>query len=169
VIRKALVASFLFAFWFLAGPAAQADDVSDGDAAYHNGDYSKAIKLLLPQAKRGNAVAERDIGIMYFGGNGFARDSRKAVRWFARSARQGQTAAQVDLGIAYATGEGVEPNPVQAYVWFNAAASQRPGIKTVAAQYRDHIARNFSPDQLQMAQRMAARCQATNYKDCGVE
>jgi TPR repeat protein len=169
VIRKALVGSFLAAIWFSGGPAARADDVSDGDAAYHNGDYSKAKKLLLPQAKRGNAVAERDIGMMYFSGNGFARDSRKAVRWFALSARQGQIAAQVDLGIAYATGEGIERNPVQAYVWFNAAASQRPGIKTVAAEYRDHIARKLSPDQLQMAQRMAVRCQATNYKDCGVE
>ena len=168
--RKALVGSFLAAVWiFGSSPAVQADQVSDGDAAYHNGDYSKAKKLLMPQARRGNAVAERDIGIMYFGGYGFVRNSREAVKWFALSARQGQIAAQVDLGIAYATGEGVQPNPVQAYVWFSAAASQRPGAKTVAAQYRDQIAAKLSPDQLQSAQRVATRCQATNYRDCGAE
>jgi hypothetical protein len=167
---RTMVGSFLAAILFFGGPAAaSADTVSDGDAAFHNGDYSKAIKLLMPQARRGNAVAQRDIGIMYFGGNGFARDSREAVKWFELSARQGQIGAQVDLGIAYATGDGVQPSPVQAYVWFAAAASQRPGVKTVAARYRDHIATQLPPDQLQAAQRMAAQCQATNFGNCGPE
>ena len=167
---NALVGTILAAVWFLGGlSAVRADQVSDGDAAYHNGDYSRAKKLLMPQARRGNAVAERDIGIMYFGGDGFVRNSREAVKWFALSAMHGQIAAQVDLGIAYATGESIRPNPVQAYVWFSAAASQRPRAKTVAAQYRDHIAAKLSPDQLQLAQHVAAHCQATNYEDCSAE
>ncbi len=168
--RRTLVGGFLTAVWFFVGYAAAcADDVSDGDAAFHNGDYSKAIKLLMPQARRGNAVAQRDVGIMHFVGNGFARDGREAVKWFKMSARQGQVGAQVDLGIAYATGDGVQPSPVQAYVWFAAAASQRPSVKTVAAKFRDHIATQLPPDQLQMAQRVAAQCQATNYGICGAE
>ena len=148
--------------------AAHADDASDGDAAFHNGDYAKAKRLLMPLAKEGNAVAERDIGLMYFGGNGVAHDSHEAVRWLLLSARQGQIGGQVSLGIAYAVGEGVEQNLPQAYVWFSAAASQRVG-RTVAAKYRDHVAAELPPDQLQRAQGMAARCKATNYRDCSVE
>jgi uncharacterized protein len=167
--RKAFVGSILTGVVLFGGPiAVWADNVSDGDAAFHNGDYAKAKKLLMPLAQKGNAVAERDIGAMYFGGNGMAHDGREAVKWFALSARQGQIAAQVNLGIAYATGEGVQRNLIQAYVWFAAAASQRPG-KTVGAKYRDHIATELSPDQLQKAQGMAARCQATNYADCSAE
>jgi TPR repeat protein len=113
-------------------------------------------------------VAQRDIGLMYFGGNGFAHDSREAVKWFSLSARQGQIGAQVNLGIACATGEGTQRNPAQAYVWFNAAASQRTG-NSVASKFRDHIATQLSPDQLQKAESIANRCRATNYRDCSVD
>lgn len=167
--HKAFIGNFLTAVLLIARPVAVwADDASDGDAAMRNGDYAKAKRLLMPSAEHGNAVAERDIGIMYFGGNGFARDSHKAVKWFLLSAKQGQRAAQVNLGIAYATGEGVQRNPLQAYVWFSVAASQRAD-ESVAAQFRDHIAKELSPDQLQFAQSMAAHCQATNYGDCSEE
>ena len=147
---------------------AQADTASDGDAAFHNGDYAKAKSLLLPLAQQGNAVAERDIWLMYFGGNGFAPDSHEAVRWFLLSARQGQIGAQVNLGVAYALGDGIGRNPAQAYVWFSAAASQRIG-RSVAAKFRDRVAAEMTADQLQRAQVAAARCQATRYRDCGVE
>jgi hypothetical protein len=148
--------------------AARADNVSDGDAAFHNGDYAKAKRLLMPLAKEGNAVAERDIGLMYFGCNGVAHDSHEAIRWFLLSARQGQIGGQVSLGIAYAVGEGVEQNLAQAYVWFSAAASQRVA-RTLAAKYRDHVAAELPPDQLLKAQGTAARCKATNYRDCSAE
>ena len=163
-IRGALGAVLLFGGLV----AAQADSASDGDAAFHNGDYAKAKRLLMPLAREGNAVAERDIGLMYFGGNGLAHDSHEAVKWFLLSARHGQIGGQVSLGIAYAVGEGVERNLALAYVWFSAAASQRAG-RTVAAKYRDHVAAELTPDQLQRAQGAAARCRATNYRDCSVE
>jgi TPR repeat protein len=166
---RTLVGTVLtLALVFCLAAAAWADDVSDGDAAFHNGEYSKAVKLLLPLARQGDAVAQRDVGLMYFGGDGLARDSREAVKWFSLSASQGQIGAQVNLGIAYATGEGVQRNPVQAYVWFNAAASQRTG-KSVAARFRDHIATELSPDQLQRAESIATRCRATSYSDCSME
>jgi TPR repeat protein len=168
--HNVLVGGFLAAVWYLGWPiGAPADQVSEGDSAYYNGDYSKAKKILMPQARRGNSVAQRDIGNMYFDGVGFVRNSREAVKWFTLSARQGQLAAQVDLGIAYATGEGVRPSSLQAYVWFSAAASQQPGVKTVAAHYREYVALKLSPDQLQLAQGAATRCQATNYEDCSAE
>jgi len=52
--RKAFAGSFLTVALLVEGPvAAWADDVSDGDAAFHNGHYAKAIKLLMPLAKKG--------------------------------------------------------------------------------------------------------------------
>jgi TPR repeat protein len=166
--RTLVGAVLTLALVFGRAVAAWADDVSDGDAAFHNGEYTKAVKLLWPLAQQGNAVAQRDVGLMYFGGNGLAHDSREAVKWFFMSARQGQIGAQVNLGIAYATGEGVQQSPVQAYVWFNAAASQRIG-NSLAARFRDQMAAELSPDQLQGAESVAARCRATSYSDCSME
>lgn len=167
--NRTLAGTILTVVLGFGGPAAAwADDLSDGDAALQNGEYPKAIKILLPLAEQGKAVAQRDVGLMYFDGNGFAHDPREAAKWFSLSAKQGQIGAQVDFAIAYTTGEGVQQNLVQAYVWFSAAASQGVG-KTVAARFRDHIATELLPDQLQMAESIAAQCRATLYSDCSTE
>ncbi|HEX3652255.1 MAG TPA: tetratricopeptide repeat protein [Rhizomicrobium sp.] len=118
----------------------------------------------MPQAERGDAVAELDIGLMHFSGNGLPKDYSEAAKWFAASARQGQIGAQVNLSVLYATGNGVPQDRVRAYVWFSVAASRN---NSTAAKYRDHIASEITPDQLQAAQAMAGKCEASNYNDCG--
>ena len=169
VLRRTIASGLLIVLSFFGGAiSAWAGDVDDGDTAFHNGDYVGAIKLLMPLAQQGNAVAELDIGLMYYTGRGMAQDRREATKWFLLSAKQGQVGAQVDLGIAYATGDGVQRSPVQAYVWFGAAALQQ-SADNPAARYRDHVATELSPDQLQRAKNMAMKCHATNYEACGEE
>jgi TPR repeat protein len=152
----------------VASNAMAADPSDDGDRAFENHDYPKAVRLLMPLAQQGNMIAELDIGLMYFGGNGLAQDDREAARLFLAAAQQGNFGAQTDIGIAYATGRGIPQDRVQAYMWFSVAASQQAATgHTMSANYRDHIATELTPDQLQIAQDLAKACQAANYKNCG--
>jgi TPR repeat protein len=143
---------------------AHADQERDGDAAFHNGDYKKALELLMPLAQQGNADAECDIGLMYFTGHGVPQDPAEGAKWFLAAARQGQIGAQVDIGIAYATGRGVQKDYVKGYMWFSVAADR--GVEGAKA-YRDHVATEMTPDQIERAKRDAKLCLESNFKTCG--
>jgi hypothetical protein len=162
-ITRGGAATFLFVVLSIGATAVWADDVDDGWAAFQKGDYATALKLLMPMAQKGNAVAELDIGIMYFGGKGLPQDRREAAKWFKASAEQGVLGAQNNLGIAYATGDGVPRNLVLAYMWFSLAADQGG---TISAKYRDHVATELTPEELKSAQSLAAQCKDSKYQNC---
>jgi hypothetical protein len=120
----------------------------------------------MPLAQKGNLIAEMDIGLMYYSGNGLPRDRVEGAKWFMAAAKQGNSGAQADIGIAYATGQGVPQDRVLAYMWFSVSASQQPGKSST--QYRDHIASELAPDELKRGQDLAEACKASNYQKCGV-
>jgi TPR repeat protein len=95
-----------------------------GSDAWVRGDYKKAMKLLLPLAESGDAVAQHRIGVMYVLGQGVEKDSAKAVEWYAKAAEQGQAESQHGLGLRLLWGDGAEKNPQKAATWFTAAANQ---------------------------------------------
>jgi TPR repeat protein len=156
--------ALILATLLVAANAAWADDVKDGDDAFERRDYATAAKLLKPQAERGDMIAELDIGLMYFAGNGLPHDEAEGARWVSAAARQGNSGAQTDIGIFYATGHGVPQDRVRAYMWFSLATA---GNSQSAAAYRDHVASELTPDQLREAQAMAEQCKASGFKDCG--
>ena len=49
-------------------------------------------------AQKGNAIAENNLGLLYYRGEGTAQDYPKAFAWFSRAAEQGFDAAQNNLG-----------------------------------------------------------------------
>ena len=161
--RRALC--FLAALSICASSHAGAGVADVGDAALHRKDYGTALKLLMPLAQKGDPVAELDVGIMYYGGLGVPQDHAEGVKWFAASAKQGTLGAQVDIGIAYATGDGIQQDHAQAYMWFSLAADEG---NAGAVQYRDHMAAELTPDQIQRAQDLAKNCRLSNYKICGL-
>jgi hypothetical protein len=55
-------------------------DLATGQRALNDGDYAVALKNLLPLAKRGNAVAQTDLGDMYYYGQGVPQDYAEAIR-----------------------------------------------------------------------------------------
>ncbi|HEY3813401.1 MAG TPA: tetratricopeptide repeat protein [Caulobacteraceae bacterium] len=144
--------------------AAHADQMSDGDAAFHKGDYAKALELLKPLAEQGNAEAQCLVGIMYLTGHCVAKDPALAAKWLLASAKQGQKGAQVNIGIVYATGEGMPKDYVKGYLWFTVAVSR--GVEGVD-KYRDHVATEMTPDQIERGKHDAKTCLDTNFKDCG--
>jgi TonB family protein len=154
----------LVVYLTLVAGKAFADPVVDGDAAFNRGDYQQALTLLHDPAKRGDAVAELDIGLLYFGGNAVPQDRHEAARWFLMAAHQGQKDALTNAGVVYITGTGVPRNLVQAYMWFTLASDAAVGG---AAQYRDHAATEMTPDDIARATTLASQCKNSGYKDCG--
>ena len=83
---------------------ALADELQDASAAIHRKDYPAAVRLLEPLARRGDALAQLRLGLLYYHGHGVRESDAQAVLWFERAARQGLADAQFHLGNMYAYG-----------------------------------------------------------------
>jgi hypothetical protein len=118
--RMSLVCGCLFV---LTAPA-MADPMADAAQAYRAGNYATAIKLLIPQAKHGDARAQSALGQMFYDGKGVPRDYKKASTWFLLAAARGDVLAQYALGTMYQDGEGVPRDYKEAVKWYLLAAEQ---------------------------------------------
>lgn len=99
-------------------------DMDKGFEAYDRGDYETALKEMLIDAIKGDAIAQALIGGMYGLGQGVPQNYAEAFRWLHLAADQGLALAQNSLGVMYNKGEGVPQNYVKAYRWFSLAAEQ---------------------------------------------
>jgi TPR repeat protein len=82
-------------------------------------------------ATKGNTVAQYELGLDYYNGEGVLQDDQQAALWFRKSAEQGYAEAQYNLAHMYAHGKGVPQDDRQAISWYRKAAEQ--GI--VEAEY----------------------------------
>ena len=69
--------------------------------AYETGNYSEALRLWKPLAEQGDADAQRNLGMMYYTGQGVAQNHQQAVAWWQKAANQGDIEAQYNLGNIY--------------------------------------------------------------------
>ena len=69
-------------------------------------------------AEQGDAVAQCNLGVCYYNGDGVPRDYTEAVRWFRKAAEQGNAGAQHNLGVCYAKGHGVPQDYTEAARWW---------------------------------------------------
>ncbi len=92
---------------------------------------SRIIPVITRLAKDGNAVAQNQLGLMYFSGKGVNADHKLAFQWFRKAADQNYLEAQYYLGGCYENGIGTEKNTAMAKVWYYAAAKQeyQPAVK----------------------------------------
>ena len=123
VMQKIQAGIVLFAFVMLASLAA-ANNFEDALKAHDSGDFKKAHKLWLIEAKKGDAVSQVNLGIMYNLGNGVPQDYKEAAKWYRLAAEQGNAQAQSNLGIMYNLGKGVPQDYKEAIKWFRLAAKQ---------------------------------------------
>ena len=84
---KAIVVA-LFLGVGLAGPVA-AGPLEDATAAYGNGDYATALRLIRPLAEQGNDAAQYSLGVMYRTGQGVLQDHVQAHKWFNLAGARG--------------------------------------------------------------------------------
>ena len=120
--------------------------------AVSRGDYVTAAKEYRPLAEQGHAVAQCNLGILYYAGQGVPQDYGEAAKWYRKSAAQGNADAQYNLGILYAEGQGVPQDYVQAHMWFNIAGAN--GDKA-GSKSRDYIASKMTPAQITEAKKLA--------------
>ena len=96
----------------------------DGRAAIIAGDYTTAVSILKPLAKKGNADAQNTLGYLYAQGWGVERNYEEALRWYQKAVSQGHAKAQTNLGDLYADGNGVEQDNAKAASLYLLAAKQ---------------------------------------------
>jgi TPR repeat protein len=134
----------------IAGP------LEDAWTAYQRGDYATALQLWRPRAEQGVALAQNNLGLMYYNGQGVPRDYAEAAKWYRLAAAQGNAAAQSNLASMYYGGEGVPQDYVQAYMWISIAASRFPASakedREQAARHRDLVASKMTAAQIAEAQ-----------------
>lgn len=102
-----------------------------GVAAYYDGDYDTAFRLLNPLAEDGQPRAKFRVAMMYFHGRGLAPDPelartviREALPRIQEEAEQGAAWAQADLGSLYADGIVLAENNEEAVRLYTQAAEQ---------------------------------------------
>ena len=69
------------------------------------------------KAEAGDALAQYNIGVMYYEGKGVARDFKEAIGWTLKAANQGHKGAQNNLGVIYYEGQVVEQDFKEAVKW----------------------------------------------------
>jgi len=106
-------------------------DIQRGWDALKRGDYAIALREWEPLAKQGIAVAQNNLGTMYYNGEGIPKNDKEAVKWYRLSAEQGHASAQYYLGQLYDEGRGVPQNDKTAVKWWTLAAEQGDAIDQI--------------------------------------
>ncbi len=124
--------------------------------------FKPSFEAAEKDAKKGEPLAQFNLGLMYYKGRVAAQDYTKAVHWWRRAAEQGFAEALNNLGMAYGNGDGVEQDYVQAHKWFDLAASRHPpGRKRRNSERdRDFLAKKMTAAQIAEAQRLAGEWMA---------
>ena len=97
-------------------------DYEDGVEAAFSGDYDTAFKEFTIAAEEGLSLAQYNLGILYFTGQGVDQDFDEAFEWTKRAAEQGHLDAQFNLGSLYLDGQGTQISVLEGVNWFTQAA-----------------------------------------------
>ena len=111
-----------------------------------------AVRWYRLAAEQGDASAQNNLGLMYAYGQGVPENDKTAMKWYALAAKQGYVDTLYNLGEMYANGYGDRKDYVRAHMWWSIAASF--GYKD-AFKYRDIVAKQLTPYQLEKAQDLA--------------
>lgn len=58
-------------------------------------------------AQQGSKIAQNNLGLLYYKGEGVSVDASQGAQWLRKSAEQGLVEVQVMMGGIYATGNGI--------------------------------------------------------------
>jgi len=110
-----------YALLLVVSPSVFAD-YEDGVSAAFKGDFETALHEFTVAAEEGLDLAQYNLSILYFTGQGVEQDTAEAFRWAELAALQGHVAAQFNLGSLYYAGDGVEADTDKAVEMFEGAA-----------------------------------------------
>ena len=69
-------------------------------------------------AEQGEAIAQFDLGLIYYKGDEVPQDYAEAAHWFRLAADQGYADAQFNVGVMYYNGEEVPQYFAEAAHWY---------------------------------------------------
>ncbi|EDN66889.1 Sel1-like repeat [Beggiatoa sp. PS] len=98
--------------------------VQEAKTYYDKGQFQIALEGYKKAADMGEAIAQNNLGFMYYDGKGVTQNFTQAVKWFRKAAQQGLADAQYNIARMYQTGKGVEQDVDQAVHWYFKAAKQ---------------------------------------------
>ena len=101
---------------------AAADTIAEEKLSGDNTE-SKAAKYLA-KAEQGDAVAQFNLGYLYYKGSGVTQSYDKAVEYYQMAADQGHAPSLYNLGVMYQNGQGVERSYEKALEYYQKAADQ---------------------------------------------
>ncbi len=140
-------------------------DLADGDEAWKCGDRDEALKILLPLANNGNAVAQYEVAMLY--DHGSQQDDEKALALFHKSSNQRNPNAEYMLFMRYVSGSGIKHDPAEGLRLLRDSAEQdhdasqfflcdlyRNGPQAVNAQYWGKLEVDI-PEAMKWCQRSA--------------
>ena len=87
-------------------------------------DLGSDIDSIAQKAEQGDAIAQYNLGLMYYKGQGVLQDYKEAVKWYLKAAEQGHASAQFNLGLLYYRGQGVLQDYKKASKWYRKAVEQ---------------------------------------------
>jgi len=114
-------------------------DYEDGINAAFDGNFDTAFHEFSIAAEEGLDLAQYNLAILYFTGQGVKRDMALAFKWTLAAAEQGHTNAQFNLASLYSEGDGTRKDMDKAVEWFTSAArAGHPNAAFIlATMYKD--------------------------------
>ena len=108
---------------------------------YNKGSYIKALNSFYVLAKKGDAQAQYNVGMIYANAKGVKADISEAMQWYEKAAKQGNSAAQYNLAQCYyQKGLNGEPHAYEkAKYWYEKAANnnRKEAYNNLASLYMD--------------------------------
>jgi len=121
-----------------AAPSTSAEDLFDkGLSAYRGKQFSQAAELYRKACDGGERKGCHDLGLMYYRGEGMAKDLNRAADLFKRACDAGGFGGCQDLGLMYSRGEGVAKDLDRAAGLFKRACDAfiAPGCTDLGLMY----------------------------------
>lgn len=87
-------------------------------------DAAEGAKWVLKAANQGFVEAERQVGYLYYTGQGLVRNISTARQWLLKAASKGDAEAQETLGETYGIGDTQDLDYAKAALWYRKAAMQ---------------------------------------------
>ena len=97
-------------------------DYEDGVSAAFKGNFEEAFYEFSLAAEDGLDLAQYNLAILYFMGQGVEENVDLAFKWTQAAAKQGHSAAQYNLGSLYYRGDGTTEDLDEAINWYSEAA-----------------------------------------------
>lgn len=124
-----------------------------------------AFATLSAAAKRGDPVAQNNLGVCHYIGQAVVPDRKLAVYWYRLSADQGFPHAQANLARCYATGEGVWKDEAEAYAYASLAGLSQPGMAELLAGLSPSAVIAGKQREAELGKELSARQAAKQAKD----